>query len=360
MGSILILKTGALGDVLRTTSILPGLAARTPGVSITWLTASSAVDLVRLHPLVERVVPLDISALDDPATLERARRELGATRFERVLSFDDEEPLCALAASLASDSLTGATLDAEGNRTYTRDAAPWFDMGLLSVHGKEAADRMKVENQRTHPELLAQVCGVEPGEPELNLTPEAETRGATFAAAESVHANGPVVGLNTGAGGRWTSKQLPVERTVELIRQLHAAHDGRVSFLVLGGPPERERNDAIVREASALGARVIDGGTDNALLDFAAKVDLCDVVVSSDSLAMHIAIARRRRVVAFFAPTSAAEIELYGRGEKVVSTAPDACSYRPDADNSSITPERVAAAVMRQLERVGAPGGSQA
>ena len=56
-------------------------------------------------------------------------------------------------------------------------------------------------------------------------------------------------------------------------------------------------------------------------------------------------------LVSFFAPTSAAEIELYDLGEKVVSTASDACSYRPDADNRSITPERLADAALRELAR---------
>jgi heptosyltransferase-2 len=73
------------------------------------------------------------------------------------------------------------------------------------------------------------------------------------------------------------------------------------------------------------------------------------LLVSSDSLALHMAIAQDVRVVAFFAPTSAAEIELYGLGEKIASTAPDYCSYKPDADNSTITVERLCAAVVRQL-----------
>ncbi|MFM7297005.1 MAG: hypothetical protein ACKO4Q_07260, partial [Planctomycetota bacterium] len=60
--------------------------------------------------------------------------------------------------------------------------------------------------------------------------------------------------------------------------------------------------------------------------------------------------ARGVRIVSFFAPTSAAEIELYGQGEKVVSTAPDYCSYKPDADTASLTPERIADATLRQLE----------
>ena len=39
-------------------------------------------------------------------------------------------------------------------------------------------------------------------------------------------------------------------------------------------------------------------------------------------LPLHIAVARGVRIVAFFAPTSAAEIELYGLGEKLASTPP--------------------------------------
>src|SRR4030095_1234830 len=92
-----------------------------------------------------------------------------------------------------------------------------------------------------------------------------------------------------------------------------------------------------------------DGGTGNGILEFAGLVGLCDTLLVSDSLALHLAVALSVRVVAFFAPTSAAEIELYGRGEKVVSTAPDACSYRRDADTSTLTPDRLAAAVLEQL-----------
>lgn len=46
MTAILVIKTGALGDVLRTTSILPGLQQRFPALELTWLTAPAAVPLV--------------------------------------------------------------------------------------------------------------------------------------------------------------------------------------------------------------------------------------------------------------------------------------------------------------------------
>jgi heptosyltransferase-2 len=71
--------------------------------------------------------------------------------------------------------------------------------------------------------------------------------------------------------------------------------------------------------------------------------------LTSDSLALHIGVARRIPIVAFFAPTSGAEIELYGRGEKVLSTASDYCTYRSDVDTSTITVERLVAAARNTL-----------
>ena len=47
----LVIKTGALGDVLRSTSILPGLAERHPDLDVTWVTAHAARSLVEHHRL---------------------------------------------------------------------------------------------------------------------------------------------------------------------------------------------------------------------------------------------------------------------------------------------------------------------
>jgi len=343
---ILILKTGALGDVLRTTAVLPGLHARYPEARVTWLTAPAALDLVRHHRLVARALTVDAK---DEASLAAARVELSGTSWGRVLSLDDEQPLCALASELGQGAgvLTGARLEPSGERGYTDDAAPWFDMGLLSRFGKAQADQRKVVNRESQPAIYARMLGIEMGEPELPLSDGALAFGAAFAERTGLHAAGPVIGLNTGAGGRWESKRLPIERVAAVIEQLTRRLD-RPTFLLMGGPEEAERN-ARIRAVAAADARLVDAGTDNSLLDFAALVDRVDVLLTSDSLALHMGVARHRPVVAFFAPTSAAEIELYGRGEKVVSTAPDACSYRADADTSTLTTERLVDALLRVL-----------
>ena len=344
MTDILILKTGALGDVLRTTAIVPGLAVRYPACRITWLTAHAARDLVEPHPGVHAVLAVDPKS---SAELAAARAELLGTRWDRLLSLDDEEPLCRLASALDSVQLSGAYLDADGRRAYTDDVAEWFDMGLLSRHGKERADELKIANTRTHPAIYADMFGIEPDRPRLDVPPAALEGARAFAAGRGLGSR-PLIGLNTGAGGRWKSKGLLEERVVRLARSVDGAVEGGVDFLLFGGPEERLRNRRLVDQLEGHVA-VHDAGTDNGLLDFAARVGLADLLVTSDSLALHVGICMGVRIVAFFAPTSAAEVDLFGLGEKIRSTTADYASYRPDADNGTISVERLRAACLRQL-----------
>jgi heptosyltransferase-2 len=307
---------------------------------------------------VRTVLEIDVAS---DASIQLAIARLSATVWARVISLDDEASVARIATGIPSRRLSGAYVRPDGSLAYTPDTAPWFDMGLLSVHGKAEADRRKVENRKSHPEIHAEMLGLRMARPALHLTHEPTEFARGFAARHGLDARRPIVGLNTGASGRWASKQLDVGRTVEVAKRVHEARGGRVTFLVLGGPAETQRNEAILAGLLRADVSACDGGTGNTLLQFAGLVGLCDALLSSDSLALHLAVAQSVRVVAFFAPTSAAEIELYGRGEKIASTSRDACSYRADADTSTLTPDRLAAAVVEQLAAVEADqrgGGS--
>ena len=67
------------------------------------------------------------------------------------------------------------------------------------------------------------------------------------------------------------------------------------------------------------------------LLTFFAMVALCDLVVCGDTMAMHAALGLKKNVVAIFGPTSYNEIEMYGRGIKIVSMECNCC-YKPDCN----------------------------
>ena len=214
MGDILIIKTGALGDVLRTTSVLPGLRAKFPGAQVVWMTAEGAVDLLRHHPLVDQLVPVKLTREGDDERVDFVEGGMRGGPFVKVLSLDDELPLCGLARLFgqpdeAPGVLSGAYLSADGERVYTDDVAPWFDMGLLSRFGKDEADRRKVANTESHPAIYARMLGIDAAQPELHLPEEALGFARAFFAEHDLVGGGPVIGLNTGAGGRWESKKLP-------------------------------------------------------------------------------------------------------------------------------------------------------
>jgi heptosyltransferase-2 len=138
---------------------------------------------------------------------------------------------------------------------------------------------------------------------------------------------------------------------VELIGRLR--QHGNLQFLLLGGPGERERNE---RLKAASSVRLLDPGCENPVRHFAALLGHSDVVVTGDTLAMHLALAQKRRTVVVFGPTSAAEIDLYGLGEKVIpdmtclSCYKTACDFVPNCMDL-ISTAMVEAAVLRQLGR---------
>ena len=66
---------------------------------------------------------------------------------------------------------------------------------------------------------------------------------------------------------------------------------------------------------------MIQSPTRKGLRDGLASVEACDLIFSGDSLGMHMGIALKKWVVAWFGPTCAQEIDLYGRGVKVMTKA---------------------------------------
>ena len=120
--------------------------------------------------------------------------------------------------------------------------------------------------------------------------------------------------------------------------QAASAEGAAPQILLLGGPREAERN---ARIATISPGAVFLGGSGNSLRQFFALVDLCDLVVTGDTLALHVAAALWKKVVALFGPTSEAEIDLYGRGIKLASDAPCVGSYRTRCDVLPTCMERI-------------------
>ena len=330
---ILVVKHGALGDVVRTSYFAGPLRSKYGGaLTLFWITAPGAVPLIARNPYIDRV----LTEFDD--VFDEA--------FDIVYSLDDEDEVLANVGRLRCARIVGVYRK-EGQIGYSADSAAWFDMGLRSRFGKARADELKKLNSRSHAEIFAGIFGVGRAEPHFHgdVALEASYR-------RWLRDRRPSLGINPFAGGRWPAKELRARELEALISSLFTP-EGLLSkggsVVLIGAGPDREKNLALARAISDQRIRVAD--TDASPLHLAALVHELDFVVSSDSLAMHLAIAQGVPTVAFFAPTSAVEIDDFGRLFKVASTSADYCSYGKDADNSTITHGRLLQALALLQER---------
>jgi len=332
---LLIVKKGALGDVVRTSYFARALKERWGAqLRLSWLTAPSSTDLLRMNPHV------------DDLWLEFASAK--PHRFDRIYSLDDEIDTLEGVATLTTGATSGAFLE-NGRPTYTQDTAGWFDMGLLSRFGKQRGDELKRLNQRSHAQIFSDIFQVERVTPEFHIDD---------ACRRWAHATLPAaarrVGINPYSGGRWPSKELRPHELRRLIDRILGASspfgpDSTIVLLGAAGDFTKNKNLAAERREP----RLFVACTDESVQHLAAAVGALDYLITSDSLALHLGVAQGVPLTAFFSPTSAAEIDDWGIVTKVISTASDYCSYRKDADNSTISAERIIEAIEQNPHATG-------
>lgn len=331
---ILIIKLDAVGDVLRTTSILHGLKEEYKDSHITWVTRSAAFPLFQNNSLVDIV--LDCSA--------ESLLRIQAETYDLVFS-PDASPNSAILAALAKGKVKIGLGYNEKVHVYpfNQEAQKWFEMGLF--------DDIKKANTETYQKIILDMLGIRPSSYEIifSLDEGEKTFAKSFVEKHGVSKKDLVIGLNTGAGGRWQNKKWTREGYLDLIRLINKElRDCKI--LLYGGPEETERNQYLMEKEIGL----VDTGCYNTLREFGALLNLCDVLITGDTMALHIAVALKKKVVALFDPTSQAEIELYGRGKKLFANMDCLCCYQPTCDikpscMDMITPQQVFTAIKEIL-----------
>lgn len=312
---ILVIKLGAIGDVIRTTTILPGLKAEYKDCRIDWVTKKESFDVLKNNNYVNKIYLIDKLKINK--------------KYDLVINLDDDYEACELASKIDSKKMIGSFLK-NSKKTYTKNSSLWFGMGLISKFGKQKADILKAKNKKSYQEIIYKILGLKykRQKPILKLTKNELYFGKKFSKRYKIKNAALVIGINTGAGGRWEDKKLSMQKTVELIGKLNKEIPD-VKILLFGGPEEKERNEKI---KELLQTKIIDAGCDNSVMEFASLVNLCNLLVTSDSLALHIGVALRKKIAAFFGPTSSAEIEMYSGGIKIIPKKGCLCCYKQKCD----------------------------
>ena len=298
--NILIIKLGAAGDVIRTTPILEPLKREHPNARIWWLTLSPEL----VPSTVDRILKWGTESL---AALEQIP-------FARILNLDKDLHACALATWLKAPRKDGYVLGPLGESEPANDRAmPKFITGIF--------DDVNLENHKDYPTELFEICGYTFKGEKYKL--DAPKR-IDFPGLDN---SKPLIGMNTGAGIRWTSRLWEIQKWAELANKL--IDDGN-NVVLLGGPDEDERNRAIMaatnNRAHYLGFFKIP--------EFIALMDRCDLIVTGVTMGMHIAMALEKKLVLINNIFNPFEFgDLYGLGVIVQPDKQCMCFFRGQCIN---------------------------
>lgn len=265
MAKVLIIKLGysetidsgisrvtSLGDVLRTTVILYPFAAD----YVTWLVDEKAYPLLEGNPHINRIMPYDLTSV----------LQLQRERFDTVINLEKVPGVCALADSISAWRRYGFRFDEQQGTAEAYD-------GCERVVSLCRDGDLKRTYQGSWQESLLQIVGAtwEGQEYLLGYRPNS---------TETYD-----VGLNWAVGEKWPNKGWPGGKWQELSGLL----EGSYSF---------SRQQGM-----------------NELHEYMEWINSCRLLVTNDSLGLHIALALRKKVVVLYGPTNPNETYFYGRGE---------------------------------------------
>ncbi|HEU0048181.1 MAG TPA: glycosyltransferase family 9 protein [Nitrososphaera sp.] len=290
---VLIIKTGATGDVVRTTPLLRRIDGR-----VTWLTEAKNAVLLQGLGSFRRCLSWEERHLSRDAS------------YDLVINLEDSLEVGLYLNTLEFKQLFGAYVGSGSKLRYTEDSRRWFDLSLISSYGKEQADKLKFQNRHTYQELIFDGLGF-------------GFSGETYLLPEPIETGlSGDVAIAADAGPVWPMKKWAYYD--ELKRQLE--NQG----LTVNVLPKR-----------------------SSLLEHLSDVRSHRCLVGGDSLPMHFALGTGTRCVSLFTCTSPWEIYNYGIQEKIISPLLEEFFYQRGYDDratTAISVDEVFGAVVAQLE----------
>jgi heptosyltransferase II len=311
---IAFIKGSALGDVVRCTSIASALKRDIPEAEITWFSSSSALPLLINNPTIVTMTSIS-EALKDPPV----------SQFDWTISLDEDPDSASLALMLASPRLSGVYAKRNGSMSFTQDLAAWFGMGLLGVSPERplhVVNREKQNNRKSYLSILYEGLGLNvPLSPPFIFVGEPDRKEARNQLGLPDPRSGDhLIGLFLGGSQRWGRKRWTVDQILMLAEYLEARLCGRL--VVLGGLDEADLMGELARRATSQElSHFCSLGT------LTAAIETLSLLITTDSLPLHLAVATTTPVVALFGPTSAPEVDLFGGGAKLTTGLSCRCCY---------------------------------
>ncbi len=348
---LLVVRLGAMGDILHALPAVTALRKAHPGWVIDWVVeprwralfssnpcsdrdpATLAQEVSTAQPLVNRLYFASTREWRQAPFSPQTRREvktlrasLRASRYDAVLDLQGAVRSAVLARMADSRRVIGESSPREW-------AARWLFTERVQTRGAHVIEQ--------DIEVAAAVAGdaLAPMTPLLPIDPAAE------AWAEAMVSEQTTVLINPGAG--WGAKRWPVERYAGVAHEL--IHRG-LRVLVNAGPGEEEFAHEIARATA--GAAISVACSLEQLIALTRRVVLA---IAGDTGPLHLACALGRPVVGIYGPTDPSRNGPFGCPYRVLrspqSRRDHARRAAPEAGLLTIQPNDVLAAAEELLAR---------
>ncbi|MFH1004188.1 MAG: glycosyltransferase family 9 protein [Bacteroidota bacterium] len=293
---ILIIKLGAIGDVIRSTPLLVKFRKLYPSSHITWMTHYPEI---LPEDWIDEICHFDFISVYKTENIE----------YDIAINLDKDKEACMLLQNVKAEKKFGFIW-----KNNHIDVATFHSQHKL-ITG--AFDNISKENKKNYLEEIFEICDLK-FEGEHYLLNFDSKLADKFKNIKDKAGNKKIIGLNTGCGKRWTTRLLPEEYWIELIKKIQTEN---YFPLLLGGPDEDEMNKKYSKVTDAFYAGTFP------LQEFIALTSVCDIIVTAVSMMMHIAIGLKKPLVLFNNIFNKHEFYLYDNGVIVEPTSGCDCYY---------------------------------
>jgi lipopolysaccharide heptosyltransferase II len=283
----LIVRLSSVGDIVLSSLLIRALHFRFPQCQIEYLVKEDYADLVRYNPHVSRTIVFPSHG--SLADLRRLRQHIKESGYNLLIDIHDS--LRSRVLCLGAPHVVRVR-----KRKLARLALVLCKMDLYARFGGS-------------PNVAVRYC--EPLKPygvaddgaglEIFVPDQVQTKAAQILNAHGIAPDRTVIGVCPSA--RHNTKIWLSERFAGAARSLGVSHG--LPVVLFGSSGERERCEAIASAIRADSPGIVVAVLAGALtlLETAAAMDACALVMTNDSGLMHIAAARKRKVLAIFGST---------------------------------------------------------
>ncbi|MFH1711039.1 MAG: glycosyltransferase family 9 protein, partial [Nanoarchaeota archaeon] len=323
---IVIIKLGALGDVVRTLSILPAIKEKYPESEIYWITKPESIELFEGNPYITKVIPIPCNLNDE---------------FDILYNFDIDNEATKLASEIKADKKYG--FYKEGGYAKAFNISAEYYLNTLFD------DELKKSNKKSYQQMMFDAAELDYNQNHcpIYLNKKDSDYANNFLKENKIDSN-KLLGIHLGASARWPSKAWHLENLKEFILK---AREKGFEILLFAGPNEKDKNKKLAAELEKKGVKIFINNPQNTLKEFASLVSLCRQMVCSDSLALHVSLALRKPTIGLFFCTSSEEVEDYNLLKKLASPLlKDFFPEKSDQYSEELVKSISAEQVLREIE----------